>query len=285
MRRAKEQQELFNFSFVDILATTIGVLIFIMVMVILNSANRVTADDVKDKTQQTAQENEGLKEKLGKIKNAIKDERKTGGKLTKAMSEGIASFAVIDRNVQEKQKEKLTGQKKDIEKRIKELEGVAAAKQGELDAVRADTARPKVPPREPIVFRVPEERETDKEPIAFECDGDNVYIMVSQGNFNKRNYTANNFGPLLMITRNENAIGESFKQASRADSEFRKTLDSCDKNKHYALFIVRQNGFSLFRKVREILWAQGWESTWEAMKDGAPIVVPTSGGGGKGSVM
>ncbi len=277
MRRKRQETDLFNFSFVDILATTVGVLIFIMVLVILNSTNRVPADAPKQDAAEAAAEAAALTAAIDGLK----------GK-TNALNNATAAFqATADAAAT------LAGQLAGLQATNTTLTSTNATLAGQRDALGAevrglldevmqlvdaneaakDTAAAN---RHPIPFRIPEQRATDKSPVIFECEDGRVFHLATDGLLNDRNYDIQDLLGAKLITRHANAQGETFAQAKAKDSQFRQVFARLDKTRHFVQFFVRADSFGLFLKLRETLWNAGYEINWHAFDRGESII---SGGG------
>jgi len=258
-RGGKEPVSLFNFSFVDILATTIGVIVFIMVLVLLNVATATVPEGTQKKLDDAQQKAKDLQQQADEWEQ--KADRQRAENLEK---QGDEALKAARRDLLDKRQ----GQK-DLRRKVGEaLDGTNALEQ-EVAKVRGEAeqlanAKPKEPKRAEVEFRIPLLKKTEKLPVLFECDGGKVYHMAFEGDLNEGNYSGMNLGQAVIVSRDDGATGDTIKAASGRNSEFMRTLKRMDKRKHFAQFFVRPDSYELYRDLRSYMWRKGYETNWRA---------------------
>ncbi len=274
---------MFNFSFVDILATTIGVLIFIMVLVIINSVNRVTTDDVTQQTQQDEDKIGELRSKLMKLLAAIKQiEAQLGN------DQNVKTSPKLDFNAEKKKYDELKKQKDELKKKVADLSAALqkylnrfAQKEQEFQNVQNLPGIKKTK----VIFRVPEERRTTKKPILFECADNRIHFLAGGGNFNKKTYTVTSSPQLLIISRKKRAKGFSYRQIMSPRSNFTASINKFSPKNYYAIFLVRPDSYKFYRKIRSLFWNRHWDCIWEGQLPGKTFLIPRNAKGGSDTIL
>ena len=77
--------------------------------------------------------------------------------------------------------------------------------------------------------------------------------------------------PAVLI-RPRPSVGETFAEADKPGSAFRKRLLTIDKNRDVVFLGVRPDSFELFRELREVLQKDGYQVGW--LPDEKPILLP-----------
>lgn len=80
MRKRRKSLKIFNFSFIDILATTIGVLLFIMLMAILKLSGAVTVSEQAKNAKVAKQKRDGLEKNIAQTREALEKLKKENKK-------------------------------------------------------------------------------------------------------------------------------------------------------------------------------------------------------------
>ena len=284
-RRRREASSLFSFSFVDILATTIGVLIFIMVLVLLNSSKRVSASGLQDQVDRTAQEARQRQEQAGKLTERAEAERKQ----KEAYETGTATegAALLDRRQQEEKRNELRGAARALKSEADALKRQVQALRTQAEQTAKKIEQIKKTPdrvetkRTKVEFRVPKLRGTTKKPYTFECDNGRIYFLATyQGGINTRNYSKTSLGIAVLLKRKNDAIGETLSGALAQNSHFMGQVRGMSTGRHFANLIVRPSGFGVFRGIRKAMWRRGYDINWRAYSAGESLIVGTGGGGG-----
>lgn len=278
---------IFNFSFLDIMATTIGVMIFIMVMVFISVSPeqalealeqrideaRPQAADAERKAQEAAQRAERQQGQAQKQRERVRQ-----------MERSSETFTARRRDDNKKLRAKINA----LEQKLAKAESDAAKAAERTEALKNQIKQSRQGARQEatnVEFRVPLERETTKRSTYFECDGAEVYLLSLKQSLSD-NYTAKPLnvggGSVALITRKGSAKGESLRVAMRSRSSFRRTLARLDSGKDCVQFLVRPDSFSAFRGLRKRLWAKGIDVNWFPLKQDQLIM--SASGSGRGTV-
>jgi len=266
-RVRRESVSIFNFSFVDILATTIGVLIFVMVMVLLNATGRISAEGLKAQVEHLrgqAREHQGAVKEWDK-KAKEEEARRRGYQAAATTAAAAAQAADKHLKYQKRQAQKLAGE-------ARQLGQKAAALRGTVAALKDRARRLANQNREEVPFRIPRQRATTKRPVYFECAGGRVYLLAFGGRLEDKNYSAKSLLDATLITRKKSAVGETIAGARGRGSSFVATLNRASKRTHFAHFIVREDSFDLFRQLRGLLWERRYEYNWQAFRADENII-------------
>ena len=262
MRLRPQEPEIFSFSFVDILATTIGVLVFIMVLALLNVARRVSPDQLRAAAEQHEQdaakrstEAEQWREKTREILPLVSRYESAHRREQIPAEEDLARLREEGRELRE-QNGRLAARhqrlRQETESAGYELSRLLRVLEGRRVWVR-------------VPFRVPEERETRKKPVAFECDGQRVYFMGQGGKLASANYSRRGVPGFSFLERTKKARGETHAEAGKVGSRFLQILSRMDPRMHFALFMVREDSFELFRSLRRQAWERGCDTNWQPL--------------------
>jgi hypothetical protein len=281
-RRRRAELSIFNFAFIDILATTIGVIMFIMVTAMLSSSARISGADLN---KQSDRAHDDLIAALPEASLATRD-------LAGARVIGEAAREMLEKARHEVsgcagELEELSGQLAKVEGKTMELidrKNAGRAALGKLEEQVAENelalAKQK-PQKEKVDFRLPVERETKKKPIFFECDDGKVFYLGCDGEVDESAYSVTGLGGFGILQRLDTAKGETFDAAQKQGSLFRKAFTERPKKDFYVHFLVRSDSFGIYRKLRQGLWEGGFELNWEVFDaEGTSYIV--GGGGGEG---
>jgi hypothetical protein len=275
VRRRRAEVNMFNFSFVDILATTIGVIIFILVLVLITATDRLSPEKLQktlDEIHETTAENNS---EADSMRQEIADEhQRREASQTPDEHLQLAEKAVLDEKNRAKSLElaqaKLKAEAARLEREVEDVE--KELEQFAKSAKKVDRSRGKVE------FRIPKLRATSKVPYTFECDGGRIYFLASYyAGIAKENYNEQSLGFFSILTRKASAKGDQEHDLMRSGSRFRKRLRKMKRKKHFGNFIVRPDGYDVFRAARKQLWSRGFKVNWKPLGEKEDIV---SGGGG-----
>jgi hypothetical protein len=276
-RRRRRSVSIFNFSFVDILATTIGVIVFIMVMVLLNVTDTISASGLEDEVEEA-------RERVRQHQRAAAewDERAAQQADLQDTYAKAASKAAVARqrlNAQRQRNRQLEQEGERLAGELEDLQGAVNGLEERVEGLEERMAQRQDRQREEVAFRIPRERPTTKQPFAFECAGGKVYLVASGGSLNKSSYSITDMGAALLIQRKDSAVGESLAAALRRGSTFQRTLRQADPRKEFAMFVVREDSFGFFRKLRERVIEAGFDYNWEAFQNDRSLISGKGGGG------
>jgi hypothetical protein len=263
-RARRQDVTLFNFSFVDILATTIGVLVFIMVLVLLNATGRISAEDVREqarRAQERLKKHQLAAERWDR--RAAREQGYRQAYLRAARAAGPAQERLADETARRRELERETRQ---LGQAKAALELSVATSRRRAAALAAQVSQQASQEREQVPFRIPHERPTTKESVFFECVGGRVYLMAVAGRLYERNYRATSLVDAVLLERKPDAVGETSARARRRGSLFLRELGSARRTTHFGHFIVREDSFALFRRLRGLLWQRGFDYNWQPMQ-------------------
>lgn len=268
MARARaEEMTLFNFSFVDILATTIGVIVFIMVMVLINVTDRVSADEIVEQFEEIQAQ---LAKHLAAVDDSAKKLAEDEAARRKHEQDVTAAKGQIQKlkkqlGYERIKKQTLLSAEQQERRKAATLKATKQGLEGRAAYLAGQIAERKKKPREEVPFRVPRERSTRKVPCHLECVQGRVYLLTFAGRLDKRNYTETAVRNVKFLTRKAQALGETIEQARRPDSRFMGMLRRARPGTHFPYFVVREDSFELFRELRAIVWKQGYDYYWQSI--------------------
>lgn len=278
-RSRRNEVSIFNFSFVDIMATTIGVLLFIMVLALLNSANRFSGMPKQEALQQLA----AAAGEASAQAEILREKAAAQQEIVQRYQQPVksAEAALADAKSLEQRRSDLVREEERLSKRLQELAAGETALKDELRELMAQAQNRETKRRGEVQFRVPEVRETDKSPVVFECDGGEVYLLAYESELNEDAYTATSLGSAALIERRGNANGETYGAACKPRAQFDRVFRRMKPGKQFASFIVRDDSYDLFRQLRqEVFWAAGYDVQWQAYAKEESIIFGIGSGGG-----
>jgi len=159
----------------------------------------------------------------------------------------------------------------------------------------------KIPVFQPTPRAVP----TDKEPIFFECRGDQVFYVDKDGLDNQVAKLLSTLNPgirsgdlsqflkaiggqeignpyyrvdpkyllvgVMALESRPDVKGEDLGIVTNVNSRFSTALSQIDANKRYIAFLVRDDSFNVFRHARSVSDEAGFDSGWELLGMDEPI--------------
>lgn len=277
MRTKRQDPDIFSFSFVDILATTIGVLVFIMVLALLDVARRVSPDQFRQAAMRSErvavekqQERQRWREKTREILPLVK-------RYEEAVRQNGLAPAGDDLKRLRRESTRLREQNARLEDQRRELQRQIQDDADGMTRLAHQAEEERTWVRAP--FRVPEERETQKRPVAFECGGRKVYFMGIAGELDSAAYTRRGIAGFAFAERTHKARGESSEEAGKTASRFSYVLSRMNPDEHYGLFFVREDSFRLFRDLRRRMWERGLDTNWQPLTKRQKILLGEGKGG------
>lgn len=199
----------------------------------------------------------------------------------------------------------MDGQIRTFEVRIAEQQQRIDELLAKLQAVEPPKPKPQDPPKEKepkqVEFRAPLESLTQKEGIAFVCQGSRISyvdfksinetlkrnpqflkqggtVSVPGGDFDLQ-IGGGPFDPQLELIRKAGRLGETLEQALRAGSVFTNIIQGANANQHHVEFAVYPDSFEIFRAARKLTWDLKLEVGWGPMKSGEAIRLGQGGVG------
>ena len=87
-------------------------------------------------------------------------------------------------------------------------------------------------------------------------------------------------GIAWVYTLRDGARGESLAEVQEPDSKFRRMLEGLDSGT-FVYFVVHEDSFDIFKKVRELASAKGVAVGWHPVEGSAPLKLSSGGSLGK----
>lgn len=263
MRARDSQIGFFHFSFLDILACTVGVLIFMIAIIVLHTLGMSAPPPLRKELSKLRAAVSALQKQISQ-KEAELAERKR-------RVDAISKFAWLLRSYDEKSAEKarIEAQLAELERRTRVLEQKIKQDRQLLMRLQAQTAeKPKIRQKS-IRISTPVERRSSKRPVYFECDGGRVNPFF--GRYIRKYYSVTQVGQRALVARRR--AGETLAEARDSASDWAAELARLDPSKQYVAFIVRPSGFEIFLKLRSVLRRRGIDVGWEPVEAGVSVVV------------
>ena len=289
--RAKREVDLFNFSFLDILACVIGLLIFILTIVVVSGGGSKTAEgahavaaadrEVQDQrfAATLASEKRNTLESLlsQRALDAVDPDaaaRSVQGETQLLHNEADTMLAAQLRAARDLE---VMRQEIDRTERAAGVDPAMVAAQAEtqqlnqatehLRAQEAQIRQTKVRTKE-VTYYVPRLRETDRFPVWLEIAGNRLYYVESDS--------------YERIPLHEDAV--AYRRRPGADgirigsgAEFMSApLSRLEAATIVLSVAVRPDSYDSFRKLRDEAWAKGYSVNWIPMEAEEPIVLVPS---------
>ena len=67
------------------------------------------------------------------------------------------------------------------------------------------------------------------------------------------------------------AVGDAMENLENPNTRFQKLLNGLDSTNQYLAFLVRDDGFAVFRKARQVAATRGFDTHWELLGAEEPI--------------
>ena len=71
--------------------------------------------------------------------------------------------------------------------------------------------------------------------------------------------------------------GDDSNSIKESNSEFQRYLRSCNHDTQYAVFLVRDKSFEIFKQARRVADTLGFDIGWEMLEENEPIKFGTGG--------
>ncbi|MBN1594163.1 MAG: hypothetical protein JW941_13040 [Candidatus Coatesbacteria bacterium] len=269
MARSRRSSEVgfFSFSFLDILACTVGVLVFMIAIIVLHTLGmsapvplRTELSNVNLDISKLNHEIEKLKKETDekrRIREAIEqlDEIQAKLKLSKELEEYVAEYAARLNKLKEKE---------DLE--LDELKRLRALVPDDFTIKKQN-----------VELHNPVQQESTKRALYFECDDDKVNPFF--GRYIRKYYSTKGLGGSSVVIRRR--PGESLEQIVEESSDWRSEISRIDPEKEYVAFVVRPSGFNIFMQLRKALSRKNIDVAWEPLETGAINMVIENREGGK----
>ena len=233
---ADRQVNIFNFSFLDILACTLGALIFILVIIVM----------VNTYTSEQGAALQEIQEMEKDLAAARKDIDMSAKKQSRIKSEIQSLGSAIE---QKKRNAKLASENEERKKQIEELRKVIRRKNEKKIQIW--------PPRAMKTEKMP------TIPLVFQ-DGrlaplQDPYYKIVKDNLNR-------------TIAKKLRQGETGRIVLTGDSAAERMLSMYNKEKNFVPMVVYPSGFQLFRKYRDFLMKRNWDYSLTLLEQDATIM-------------
>ena len=257
MARSSRSSEVgfFSFSFLDILACTVGVLVFMIAIIVVHTLGMSVPPPLR-------KELSGLSLDLSKLNKELENKRGEADQKRRASE-------TVERS--EKLKQDLSLRKEleafiaELAARRERLETEEPEEQDELKRLRALVPFDFTIKKREIKLVTPVQKASKKRALYFECVEDKVNPFF--GRYVRKYYVTKAVGESSVVVRRR--PGETLEQTSEKSSDWRAEIEGMDPKMEYVAFIVRPSGFDIFMQLRKLLSERGIEVAWEPLETGA----------------
>jgi hypothetical protein len=250
--RRKKSIQLFNFSFVDILATTIGVLLFIMLMAVLNVSGAVAHGEAKRELRGYEAEGRELTSEIAKAEAELEGVKKDNDKKRRiAAGDDSELKSEIDglanaNQALEKGNAALTAKATEAEAKIKELE----AEIEQAQASKSDSDKQ---------FFLPKaEGGSSATPIHVECSSDGLTILGSDV---EKGRDRRVFCPSNQVSSDKGSFGDLVKSVA-------KTKGASGAGRKVIVLWIRPDGLDVAKQAITAARNGGASLGWEPFSEG-----------------
>jgi len=245
----------FSFSFLDILACTVGVLVFMIAIIILHTLGMSAPLPLRKELSGLSLDLSKLNKELLKLRDEADEKRraretverlerqKRDLSLRKELEEYVAEFSAL----------------------LKKLEADELQEQDELERLRALVPGDFTIRKHELKLATPVQKASEKRALYFECEDDKVNPFF--GRYVRKYYVTKGVGTSSIVIRRR--PGESLEQTREESSDWRAEIEGIDPTKDYVAFVVRPSGFDIFMQLRKLLGGKGIEVAWEPLETGA----------------
>ncbi|MCX7177972.1 MAG: hypothetical protein NTX56_04110 [Proteobacteria bacterium] len=292
--RRRAEVELFNFSFLDILACVIGLLIFVLTIVVISGGKAVSrqaggrlanAEHLLDRTRvaakMAAERRQRAEETLGQRSKNLGDPRRAADalraqtqllkdetvRLDSAAAASLATLQSLEKTIQES-----TGPVPkdaaliDIQNQLRQFEETTERLQNQV-AARKAMAQAK--PRQ-VQYYVPRLREVRRSTVWVEVVGDRLWCVESEDYRNEPIDARSN-----RYTRRPGVAGTSVSALIGGEVRSPSAIATARPTNSVLSVVVHPDAYEAYRKLRQWAWDKGFSVNW-APADGGPIVLTRS---------
>jgi len=245
----------FSFSFLDILACTVGVFVFMIAIIILHTLGMSAPLPLRTELSGLSFDLSKLNEELQELRDKADEKRRARETierleqlkedllLRKELEEYVAEFAA----------------------RLERLEINEPRERDELKKLRALVPGDFTIEKRDVKLATPVQKASEKRALYFECEEDKVNPFF--GRYVRKYYVTKGVGGSSIVIRRR--PGETLSQTSEESSDWRAEIGGIDPKKEYVAFVVRPSGFDIFMQLRKMLSGRGIEVAWEPLETGA----------------
>jgi len=245
----------FSFSFLDILACTVGVLVFMIAVEIMHTLGMTAPAPLRKELSTLSLDLSKLNAEIETLMAEARQRRQARNSI----------------EALEKLKRRLS-QQKELERSIAKL--AAQLDRLKLDRKRHEDELRRLRALVPADFRLkrhrielgkPVQRASAKRALYFECDNGRVNPFF--GRYIRKYYVTKMVGGNSIVIRRR--PGETFDETRAKSSDWQAEINGIDPKREYVAFIVRPSGFDIYLKLRKILTEKGIDEAWEPLERGA----------------
>jgi hypothetical protein len=289
--RNRRQVDFFNFSFLDILACVIGLLIFVLTIVVVSgggAAKQATGNRLADSEHdlQDARAAERLAAERRRRAQELLRQRADAAIAPAAAViamrddiQGLRNQIDVFQSLQARARQRLQSiqqqlvsldQAKSVDPNIALIE--QQIRQLDIDAVRlreqaARLTKEKVK-AEQISYYLPRVRETTRRPLFVEISGDRIWVLNSE-DYIKMPISLTSTTYSRVPGSAGTLVADIVGHPLRAD----ELLERAFPQDTVLTVAVRPNGFAAFRAFRDWAWKREYAVHWVPMKESEPIVL------------
>jgi hypothetical protein len=285
--RRKRDVDIFNFSFLDILACVIGLLIFVLTIVVVSgngssatASAKMNASDhqfnaAKAAAELAANQRQRIEDVLSQhardVTEASQDSavvRSQIARLNDETSELTSESATAKGQLNELQSKLSRGQGSFINPQTQGSAAETVRLRNEITAIELKIAEAnhRAVPHE-VSFYLPHVRETDRHTLWVEISGDQLW-SVDSGDYVQTPIDADS----TRYDRRADAAGTSITSFTTDGSHPPDSLAGARADETVIEAVVRPSGFEGFRKLRQWAWEKGFAVNW-APSEGEPITL------------
>ncbi len=245
----------FSFSFLDILACTVGVLVFMIAIIILHTLGMSAPVPLRTELSSLSFDLSKMNEELVKLKDEADEKRQ--------VREAIERLAQLEENLQ--LRKELEEYVAEFAARLDVLERDEPLERDELKRLRALVPGDFIIKSRDVNLATPAQKASDKRAFYFECEDGKVNPFF--GRYVRKYYVTKGVGGSSIVIRRR--PGESLEQTGEEASDWRAEIGGIDPKTEYVAFVVRPSGFNIFMQLRKMLSGKGIEVAWEPLETGA----------------
>jgi len=258
-RRGSSEISFFNFSFLDILACTIGVLVFIISVVILHTLGMSAPYELRTELSE-------LNKQVRELDESVDQHRSEAERLRRAQ-QALDQMKELEKELKRKSDalKELEAEIAELMSRLSTLESKDRELSENLPKLRALMPDDFDVQKRSIEIGTPFQKDSSKDAVYFECS--NGRVNPFYGRYIRKYYIVRDVGESSVVIRRR--PGESLEQTRPESSDWQVETKKIDRRKEYAAFIVRPTGFEIFLQLRDELSARGIEVGWEPLEAGS----------------
>ena len=291
-RSQRREIELFNFSFLDILACVIGLLIFVLTIVVISgggSEKAQRASDVSDaehqleRTSTEAQMSEDRlhrdEQLLNERSHILEDPQGAADLLRDQIRAIQAETSEFDRAsaTADNRTASLTATLNTIGA-SPEIDASSEQIRREIDSLNKRTAATLVEAEKQkekasanvthVQYYVPHIREVARKTLWVEIAEDHLWCLDSDDDYERDPIDENS----IKFTRRNDAPGKSVSAIVKSDNAIPAEISGADPENTVIEVALRPNGYVAFRAFRDWAWGKGFSVNWTPLDENAIVL-------------